>query len=129
YNLGVGYIGSGKLLEATFEYQKAVELSEGNPETLAALAHAYAVIGKNAQAEKILGDLEQKAKSVYVSPYTLATIYASLDEKDRAFDLLEEAYNEKSLDISWHLKADLRVDNLRSDPRFHDLMRRIGLKE
>ena len=129
YNLAVGYTGTGKLLEATFEYQKAVELSEGNPDAMAALAHAYATIGKRAQAEKILGDLEQKAKRAYVSPYTIATIYASLGERDKAFDLLERAYNEKSLDISWHLKADLRIDNLRSDPRFHDLMHRVGLGE
>jgi len=127
YNLAVGYLGTGKLLEAIFEYQKAVEISDGNPDAVASLAHVYALIGRRAQAEKILHDLEHKSKSVYVSPYTIATIYAGLGEKDRALELLEKAYQERSLDISWHLKADLRIDSLRSDPRFQDLVRRVGL--
>ena len=126
YNLAVGYVGTGKLLEAISEYQKAVETSDGNPDAVASLAHAYAVIGRRAQAEKILHDLEHKSKSVYVSPYTFATIYAGLGEKDRAFEFLEKAYQQRSLDIPWHLKADLRIDNLRSDPRFQDLARRVG---
>jgi tetratricopeptide (TPR) repeat protein len=129
YNLAVGYAGTGKLLEAISEYQKAVEISDGNPDAVASLAHAYAVIGRRAQAEKILRDLEHKSKSVYVSPYTIATIYAGLGEKDKAFELLEKAYQERSLDISWHIKADLRIDNLRSDPRFEVLLRRVGFPQ
>jgi tetratricopeptide (TPR) repeat protein len=126
YNLAVAYAGTRRLLEAVYEYQKAVEMSDGNPDAAAALAHAYAVIGRRPQAEKILRDLEQKSKSAYISAYTFATIYAGLGDKDKAFQLLEKAYREKSLDISWHLKADLRIDNLRSDPRFQDLVRRVG---
>jgi TolB-like protein/DNA-binding winged helix-turn-helix (wHTH) protein/Flp pilus assembly protein TadD len=126
YNLAVAYTGTRKLLEAVYEYQKAVELSGGNPDASAALAHAFAVIGRRAEAEKILHDLERKSKTAYVSPYMIATIYAGLGEKDKAFAFLERAYQEKSLDISWHLKADLRIDNLRSDPRFQDLARRVG---
>jgi TolB-like protein/DNA-binding winged helix-turn-helix (wHTH) protein/Flp pilus assembly protein TadD len=126
YNLGVGYEGTGKLLEAISEYQKAIEISNGDHDATASLAHAFAAIGKRAEAEKILHDFERKSKSGYVSPYRIATIYAGLGEKDKAFELLERAYREKSLDISWHLKADLRIDNLRSDPRFQDLVRRVG---
>ena len=127
YNLAVGYEGTKKLLEAVFEYQKAVEISNGDQDATAALAHAYAVIGKRAEAQKILRDLQQKSKTDYVSPYFLAVIYAGLGEKDKAFELLEKAYREKSLEISWHLKADLRIDNLRSDARFQNLLRRVGL--
>jgi len=127
YNLGVGYEGTGRLLEAISEYQKAIEMSAGDQDATAALAHAYAVIGKRAEASKILRDLQQKAKSSYISPYLLATIYAGLGEKDRAFELLERAYEQKSLELSWHLKADLRIDNLRSDPRFQNLLHRVGL--
>jgi TolB-like protein/DNA-binding winged helix-turn-helix (wHTH) protein len=126
YNLAVGYEGTKKLLEAVFEYQKAVEISNGDQDATAALAHAYAVIGKKSEARKILRDLQQKSKTAYVSPYFLATIYAGLGEKDKAFEFLEKAYREKSLEISWHLKADLRVDSLRSDPRFQKLLQRIG---
>src|SRR6266446_5918160 len=125
-SLGVGYEGTRKLLEAISEYQKAIEMSNGNLDPTAALAHAYAVIGRRAEAEKILRDLERKSKSGYVSPYIMATVYAGLGEKDKAFEFLERAYQERSLDVSWFLKADLRIDNLRSDPRFQDLVRRVG---
>ncbi len=126
YNLGIGYEGTGKLLEAISEYQKAIEISNGDHDAIASLAHAFAAIGRRPEAEKILHDFERKSKSGYVSPYKIATIYAGLGEKDKAFAFLERAYQERSLDISWHLKADLRIDNLRSDPRFQDLVRRVG---
>jgi tetratricopeptide (TPR) repeat protein len=112
YALGVGYEGSGKLAEAIPEYQKAVEMSDGDQEPTAALAHAYAVIGKRVEAEKMLRDLERKSKDGYVSPYLIATIYAGLADKDKAFEFLEKAYQQRSLDISWNLRADLRIDNL-----------------
>jgi TolB-like protein/DNA-binding winged helix-turn-helix (wHTH) protein/Flp pilus assembly protein TadD len=126
YTLGVGYEGTGKLLEAISEYQKAIEISNGDHDATASLAHAFAAIGRRAEAEKILHDFERKSKSGYVSPYMIATIHAGLGDKNKAFEFLERAYQERSLDISWHLKADLRIDNLRSDPRFQDLVRRVG---
>ena len=129
YNLGIADEGTGKLPEAISEYQKAVELSNGDQDAKASLAHAFAAVGNRAEAEKILRDLEHKSKDSYISPYILATIYAGLGEKDKAFQYLEKAYDERSLDISWHLKADLRIDNLRSDPRFQDLARRVGLPQ
>jgi TolB-like protein/DNA-binding winged helix-turn-helix (wHTH) protein/Flp pilus assembly protein TadD len=129
YNLGVGYEGTGKLLEAISEYQKAIEISNGDQDATASLAHAFAAIGRRAEAEKILHDFERKAKSGYVSAYMIATIYAGLGEKDKAFEFIERAYRERSLDFSWHLKADLRIDNLRSDPRFQALLRRVGFPQ
>ena len=87
------------------------------------------MIGKRAEAEKILHDLERKTKGGYVSPYMIATIYAGLGDKDRAFEFLEQAYRERSWDIVWALKADLRIDNLRSDPRFQALWRRVGFPQ
>ena len=127
FDLGIGYEGSGKLLEAISEYQKAIELSNGNNDVIAYLAHAFVKIGKRAEAKKILLDLEQKSKSAYVSPYTMATVYAGLDERDKSLELLEQAFREKSLDASWHINADLRLDGLRSDPRFQALLRRVEL--
>jgi tetratricopeptide (TPR) repeat protein len=129
HTLGVGYEGTGKLLEAISEYQKAVELSAGDQDSTAALAHAFAVIGKKAEAEKILHDFERKSKSAHVSPYLMATMFASLGDKDRAFEFLEKAYQERSLGMTEDLKADLRIDNLRSDPRFQALVRRVGLPQ
>jgi eukaryotic-like serine/threonine-protein kinase len=127
--LAVGYEGSGQRLEAIPEYQKAVELSQGDTDPTAGLAHAYATAGQRAPAEKILRELLQKSKTSYISPYMVGTIYAGLGEKDRAFEFLEKAYQERSPDIPYFLKADLRIDNLRSDPRFQDLLRRVGLPQ
>ena len=127
--LGIAYEGTGKLPEAITEYQKAVELSNGDQSAKASLAHAFAATGNRAGAEAILRDLENKSKSSYVSPYILATIYASIGEKDMAFQYLEKACNERSLDLLPSLKADLRIDNLRQDPRFQGLVRRVGLPQ
>lgn len=129
FYLGMGYEGTGKQQQAIAEYQKAVELSGGDQDAIAALAHAYAGLGRRAETQKMLRDLEQQSTKVYVSPYLIATFYAALGDNDSAFKFLEKAYQEKSLDISWYLKADLRIDNLRSDPRYESLLRRMGLKE
>jgi eukaryotic-like serine/threonine-protein kinase len=129
YFLAVGYEGSGQRLEAIPEYQKAVELSQGDTDATAGLAHAYAATGQRANAEKILHDFLQKSKTSYVSPYMIGTIYAGLGDKNKAFEFLEKAYQERSPDIPYFLKADLRIDNLRSDPRFQDLLRRVGLRQ
>ena len=126
YYLGVGYEGMGKLLDAISEYQKAMEMSDGDQGPTVSLAHAYLAVGKRAEGENILRDLERESKSAYVSPYIIATIYAGLGQKDRAFEFLEKAYLERALDLTWFLKADPRIDSLRSDPRFQSLLRRVG---
>jgi eukaryotic-like serine/threonine-protein kinase len=127
YFLAVAYDGLN--LEAIPEYQKAVELSQGDTDPTAGLAHAYASVGQRANVEKILRELLQRSKTQYVSPYMIATIYAGLGDKNKAFEFVEKAYQERSPDIPWFLKADLRIDNLRSDPRFQDLRRRVGLPQ
>ena len=118
----------GKLLDALSEYQKAIEMSDGDQGLTVSLAHAYLAVGKRAEGENILRDLErQESKGAFVSPYMIATIYAGLGQKDRAFEFLEKAYLERALDLTWFLKADPRIDSLRSDPRFQSLLRRVGL--
>ena len=128
YYLGIGYEGTGKRLEAISEYQRAIEISGGDQDATAALAHAYAGVGKKSEARRILHDLERKSAGEYVSPYLIATIYAGLGEKDKAFEFLEKAYAEKSLDLSWHWNADARIDNLREDPRFVLMSRRVEVR-
>ena len=127
YYLGAGYEGTGELQKAISEYQKAMQLSDGSPGPSVALAHAYSAAGRKAEAEKILRDLQRKSKEASASAYTMATIYAGLGENDKAFDLLEKAYSEKSLDLALPLQSDLLLDRLRPDPRFQILLRRIGL--
>jgi TolB-like protein/DNA-binding winged helix-turn-helix (wHTH) protein/Flp pilus assembly protein TadD len=125
--LGVGYEGTGKFLDAISEYQKAVEMSDGDRGPKVSLAHAYIAVGRRAEGENILRSLERESKSASLSPYITATIYAGLGQKDRAFEFLEKAYSDRALDVSWYLKADPRIDSLRSDPRFERLLRRVGL--
>jgi len=127
YFLGVGYEGSGQLSAAIAEYKKAVEMSQGDTDPTAQLAHAYAIAGQKAAAEQILNRLKEDAKTRYVSPYMIATIYAGLNDKEKAFEFLEKAYAERSTDLPYFIKADLRLDQIRSDPRFQDLFRRVGL--
>ena len=129
YALGVGYEGTGKLPEAIAEYQKAIETSGGSPDPTVALAHAYAGVGRKAETQKILRDLERESSKVYVSPNLIAMLYATLGDKDTAFKFLEKACLEKSLGTPGYLKSDLRIDNLRSDPRYQNLLRRAGLSD
>jgi Flp pilus assembly protein TadD len=123
--LGMGYEGIGQRAEAIPEYQRAVELSGGDQDPTAALAHAYAMTGRTEEARTILRELEQK-RGEYVSPYMIATIHAGLGDKDRAFEYLTKAFQEKCLDIAWQLKADHRIDTLRADPRFDALLRQVN---
>lgn len=124
--LGFGYEGSGQLAQAVAEYQKAVELSPLEQDSAAALAHAYAKAGRRTKAKGIVDELRRRSRTAYVSSYMIATVYAGLGDKDRAFEFLEKAYQERSSDLPYFLRADLRMDTLRSDPRFQDLMRRMN---
>lgn len=124
YNLGVAYQGTGKFQEAISEYQKAIEIS-GNPDVAVGLAQAYSAAGKKAEGEKILRDLERKLKGAPDSSYTMATVSAGLGQKDMAFAFLNQALRERSLNLS-DIKADPRVDSLRSDPRFQTLVSQMG---
>ena len=126
YFLAVGYEGSGRPAQAIPEYRRAVELSEADTDPMAGVAHASALAGKRTEAEKILRELQTQSKTQYVSPYMIAVIYAGLGNKNKAFEFLEKAYKEKSPDLAYFLKADMRIDPLRSDPRFQDLLRRMN---
>ena len=127
YFLAVSYDGLNRHADAIPKYQKGVELSPDQTDAIAGLAHAYALAGERAETAKILRQLQERSKASYVSPYMLATIFTALGDKDQAFTFLEEAYQQRSPDIAYFLRADLRLDPLRGDPRFADLLRRVGL--
>jgi tetratricopeptide (TPR) repeat protein len=127
YLLGIGYEASGALPKAISEYQKVMKIWD-DPNAAVALAHAYSAAGRKAEASKILHDLQRKSEGTSVPPYTMATIYAGLGENDKAFEFLEKACSQKSLDVSLFLTSDLRLDNLRPDPRFQSLLRGMALK-
>ena len=127
YLLGAGYEGTGKPQEAISEYQKALEKS-GDPGAAVMLAHGYSAVGRKAEAEKILRDLERKVNGTPDSSFTMARIYATLGQDDKAFESLEKAYSEKAFSMPENLKSDLVLDRLRPDPRFQSLLLRMGLK-
>jgi TolB-like protein/Tfp pilus assembly protein PilF len=114
--------------EATAQFQKAVGATQGRAFFLAALGHAYAVAGRRSDAEQVLQTLSQRANKSYVSAFDVATIYAGLGEKDTAFAWLEKAAAERSSFLVYS-KWEPRLDPLRSDPRFNQLLKRIGLPE
>jgi tetratricopeptide (TPR) repeat protein len=123
--LGLVYEQQGRTGEAIEEFQKAVSLSEGI-DGLGSLGHAYAVSGKLGEAENTLRKLDELTKHKYVSPFQRALIYAGLGRNDQAISELEKAYNERSL-VPVVLRWDPRLNGLRSEPRFRDFVRRVGL--
>jgi TolB-like protein/Tfp pilus assembly protein PilF len=125
WRLGVAYEMKGSLQQAIAEYQSARELND-DPWVLALLGHAYAISGKKDEALKTLDKLRETSKQRYVSEYAFAAVYAGLGEKDQAFQWLEKGYEDRN-DLLIQLNVDPLFDNLRSDPRFADLVRRIGL--
>ena len=74
----------------------------------------------------MLDELNKLAQQRYVSSYTFALVYAGLNDRDRAFEWLEKSYRDRSSEIAY-FKVDPLLDNLRADPRFADLVRRVGL--
>jgi TolB-like protein/DNA-binding winged helix-turn-helix (wHTH) protein len=126
YYLAVANYALGNKLEAILEFQKASELSEHDQDALAGLAFTYSSIGNRAGAMKILNRLEGDSEKGYVSPYMLGVVWAGLGDKAKAFEFLEKSYAEKSTDLAYFIKADLRLDGLRSDPRFQHLLARVA---
>jgi tetratricopeptide (TPR) repeat protein len=125
YYLGLAELQLGKNQEAIEEYQKALNLSDGQAMMRCALGHAYAVSGKRNEALKTLADL-QDAPGRYVEPVDIALVQAGLGDKAKALQWLEKAYEDHSQRFSW-IKVEPRFDILRGEPRFQDLLRRMGL--
>jgi len=107
---------------------KAVECAPGASFYLAFLGEAYAAAGREDEAQKVLAQLKELSREQYVTTYHMGRIYASLGKIDEAFAWWEIAYQERA---SWllFLKADPFIDDLRPDPRFQDLMRRMNFPE
>jgi len=129
--LAVAYEYKGMYEEAIAECKRMIELSGNsadNPSNLAALAILYAESGRGDRARDILNRLKERSQRENVSPTEIAEIHAALGEIDQAFEWLEMAYQVRSTDLRF-LKVSQSWDSLRSDPRFADLLRRVGLGE
>jgi TolB-like protein/Tfp pilus assembly protein PilF len=128
--LAAAYEQKGMFEEAIAAFQRAITVTTGADKTLAmaSLGHVYAVSGKKTEARKTLAELQRLSEHSYVPATDVALVYAGLGEKDKAFAWLDKAYEEHSFSLS-NLKVEPRFDPLRSDPRYADLLRRIGLPQ
>jgi len=125
--LGLAYLKQRRIEEATAEFEKAVELSGKTSLYLGDLGYCYAVTGKRAEALAILKELEARHTRREAVGLNLATVYAGLGDRDQAFVWLERDFQQRSgllPRITW----SLTFDSLRSDPRYADLVRRMGLQ-
>jgi hypothetical protein len=113
---------------AKSEFQKGISLTDGSTYALARLGHAYAVEESRGEAQMILNQLNGLSKQKYVSAYDFAVIHAGLGEENEAFAWLDRAYDERTVWLTY-LKVDPSLDSLRSDPRYADLLRRMGLPQ
>ena len=125
FHLGLAYEGKGSYDDAIRELTKAAELF-GDRSMTAWVGRVYALSGRRAQALKVLEDMLELSKQQPVSAYSIASLYATLGEKDRAFEWLEKVYQERNYYVVF-LNVDPALDSLRGDPRFADLLTRIGL--
>ncbi len=128
--LAAAYEQKGMFEEAITAFQRAMSVTQSPAKTLAmaGLGHVYAVSGRKTEARKILAELQRLSEHSYVQATDVALVYAGLGDKDKAFAWLDKAYEEHSFALS-NLKVEPRFDLLRSDPRFADLLRRIGLPQ
>jgi TolB-like protein/thioredoxin-like negative regulator of GroEL len=137
--LGNAYLQHGSYEKAMAEYQKVLELSKGvapvEISMKAIIAHAYAKRGKRSEAIKLVEELTAAIKDtdqlpgvVNVSPHSIAEIYAALGEKDQAFEWLDKACDQHDMQMV-SMKVNPTLDGLRSDPRFAELVRRVGLSQ
>ena len=92
---------------------------------LASLGRTYAVTGRTRDAQRVLAQLQERAKTHYVSPFFLALIYTGLHDDPHALDALDEAYQQHDWVLVW-MSVSLALDPLRSEPRFTDLLRRLN---
>jgi len=124
-DIALAYLHKSMHEPAIAAFRKAVQLSRGASLFIALLGNAYAASGHPDEAQTILKQLHELAKHQYVAPYAVGRIYAALSKKDEAFRWLETAYGARD-PLMVCLKTDPGVDDLRSDPRFQDLMWRMN---
>jgi hypothetical protein len=111
--------------EAEDEFVKARQIAGESIDALAALGHTYGMSGSRVAASEVLAQLTELSKERYVSPYDIALIHTALGETDEAFRWIKKADDEC---VEWmiYTNVDPRLDPLRRDARFLDLMRKIG---
>jgi TolB-like protein/DNA-binding winged helix-turn-helix (wHTH) protein/Flp pilus assembly protein TadD len=124
--LGYVLIAKNQPEDAIPPLEKALTLSDRSPGIIGVLIRAYAHAGRRADALKLLAELKKRKLAGYVPAGAFVNAYLGLGERDQSFAALEQAYNERSAILQF-LKVHPFFDPLRDDPRFKDLVRRVGL--
>jgi TolB-like protein/class 3 adenylate cyclase/Tfp pilus assembly protein PilF len=125
---GRPYLQKGRYSEAIAELRQAVELSKGSTMSLAVLAHAHAASGDRAEALQLLETLQARAREEYVPSYWIAFVHVGFGDKDRAIEWMDKAREERSAWLAW-ANVEPRFDILRDDPRFRDILRKVGFPQ
>ena len=125
YVLGQAFVQKHRYNEAIAELQKAIELSPGSTAFTANLAYAYAVSGMRDEAAKILNDLKNRSQNGFSNAPEIALVYVGLDEKIRQWPGWKKPMRSA---LTRGSSCGRHFDPLLSDPRFQDLLRRIGLR-
>ncbi len=124
--LGIALLAKGQPEEAIPFLEKAISVSDRSPAIICWLIRAYAHAGRRNDALRLLDELKQRQTKGYVPTAAFVNAYLGLDDREQAFVWLERAYQEQS-NILQFLKVQPFLDPLREDPRFKDLVRRVGL--
>ncbi len=124
--LGKTYLQRSMFGEGVQAMEKALELSHGGLLAKAYLAYAYGIVGRTGEARALISDLEQSSASRYVSPFNLAIAFAGLADKTATMEWLRKAYELRTSTLA-KINVDPIFDFLRSDPRFAQLQRDMGL--
>jgi TolB-like protein/Flp pilus assembly protein TadD len=126
FGLGFPLIADNRPAEAIPVLEKAVSLSSGSPAAMGVLIRAYAHAGRRSDALRLLAELKRRKEAGYIPAAAFVNAYLGLGDNEQAFYWLEQAYKEKS-NILQFLKSHPYFDPIRGDPRFTDLVRRVGL--
>jgi len=123
------YLQKSMYKQGIAECEKDLAISPRHPYALSGLGYAYAVAGRSAEAQKVLDQLNAISKEKYVPAVSRVGVYVGLGEKEKAFEWLGKAYEDRSIGSTFAMiKMDPIFDPLRSDPRFADLLRRMNLQ-
>jgi serine/threonine-protein kinase len=124
--LSLSYAGKGQFDQAVQQAQRGVGLAPGSDFMRALLGAMYAIAGQHEAARAILSDLVERSTRSYVSPILISWIYANLQDPDSAFEWLGKAYDERTCTLGSGIGYPL-YDGIRDDPRFGELLRKLGL--
>lgn len=126
WGIGMAYVHESRYDEGIASLRQSLENSTNRPALLVAgLGYALAVSGKRTEAQAVLDELHARSDQKAVSPCFLAWIYAGLGQQEQAVEMLERAYDERDYRLLY-IKVDPMFDNLRSHPRFDQLLKRMG---